>query len=67
MKKAPLVEIITGKGSGQLKKHVLRLLDQPEVEALYDRVGRTDTKIGRGPGQTDRAALLAISPFRCIR
>ena len=27
-KKAPLVEIIPGKGSGQLKKHVLRFLEQ---------------------------------------
>ena len=27
-KKAPLVEIIPGKGSGQLKKHVLRFLDK---------------------------------------
>jgi dsDNA-specific endonuclease/ATPase MutS2 len=27
-KKAPLVEIIPGKGSGQLKKHVLRYLDK---------------------------------------
>jgi DNA-nicking Smr family endonuclease len=26
-KKAPLVEIIPGKGSGQLKKHVLRFLE----------------------------------------
>ena len=27
-KKAPLIEIIPGKGSGQLKKHVLRFLEQ---------------------------------------
>jgi dsDNA-specific endonuclease/ATPase MutS2 len=27
-KKAPLVEIIPGKGSGQLKKHVLRYLEK---------------------------------------
>ena len=27
-KKAPVVEIIPGKGSGQLKKHVLRFLDK---------------------------------------
>ena len=30
-KKIPLVEIIPGKGSGQLKKRVLRFLLQPEV------------------------------------
>ncbi|HXC85702.1 MAG TPA: Smr/MutS family protein [Trebonia sp.] len=27
-KKAPMIEIIPGKGSGQLKKHVLRFLDK---------------------------------------
>ena len=37
-KKAPLVEIIPGKGSGQLKKRVLRFLDRKEIKALYDRV-----------------------------
>ncbi|HZW45524.1 MAG TPA: Smr/MutS family protein, partial [Dermatophilaceae bacterium] len=37
-KKAPLVEIIPGKGSGALKKRVLRFLDQKEIKALYHRV-----------------------------
>ena len=37
-KKAPVVEIIPGKGSGQLKKRVLRFLDQKEIKALYHRV-----------------------------
>ncbi len=32
-KKAPLVEIIPGKGSGQLKKHVMRFLEQKEIKA----------------------------------
>jgi len=36
--KAPLVEIIPGKGSRALKKHVLRFLDQKEIKALYHRV-----------------------------
>ena len=27
-KKAPMIEIIPGKGSGQLKKHVLRFLEK---------------------------------------
>ena len=31
--KAPLVEIIPGKGSGQLKKHVLRFLDKNRPSA----------------------------------
>ena len=36
--KAPLIEIIPGKGSGALKKHVLRFLEQKEIKALYARV-----------------------------
>jgi DNA-nicking Smr family endonuclease len=46
-KKAPLVEIIPGKGSGQLKKHVLRFLDQKEVKALYHRVEKDKDNFGR--------------------
>ena len=42
-KKVRLVEIIPGKGSGQLKKRVLRFLDQKEIKALYDRSRRTPT------------------------
>jgi hypothetical protein len=36
-KKAPLVEIIPGKGSGALKKHVLRFLDQQDQSAVPPR------------------------------
>ncbi|MFL6164128.1 MAG: Smr/MutS family protein [Jatrophihabitantaceae bacterium] len=46
-KKTPLVEIIPGKGSGQLKKHVLRYLDQKEVRALYHRVEKDSDNFGR--------------------
>jgi DNA-nicking Smr family endonuclease len=46
-KKATLVEIIPGKGSGQLKKRVLRFLDQKEVKALYDRVEKDSDNFGR--------------------
>jgi len=46
-KKAPLVEIIPGKGSGALKKHVLRFLDQKEVKALYHRVEKDSDNFGR--------------------
>jgi dsDNA-specific endonuclease/ATPase MutS2 len=46
-KKAPLVEIIPGKGSGQLKKHVLRFLEQKEVKALYHRVEKDSKNFGR--------------------
>ena len=46
-KKAPLVEIIPGKGSGQLKKRVLRFLDQKDVKALYHRVEKDSKNFGR--------------------
>ena len=45
--KAPLVEIIPGKGSGQLKKRVLRFLDKKEVKALYHRVEKDSKNFGR--------------------
>jgi dsDNA-specific endonuclease/ATPase MutS2 len=46
-KKVKLVEIIPGKGSGQLKKHVLRFLDQPEIKATYNRVEKDSKNFGR--------------------
>ncbi|HZY75271.1 MAG TPA: Smr/MutS family protein [Jatrophihabitantaceae bacterium] len=46
-KRAPLVEIIPGKGSGQLKKRVLRFLDQKEIRALYHRVEKDRDNFGR--------------------
>ena len=46
-KKIRLVEIIPGKGSGALKKKVLRYLDQKEVRALYHRVEKDGTNWGR--------------------
>lgn len=46
-KKIALVEIIPGKGSGQLKKRVLRFLRQPEVKRLYHRLEKDDKNFGR--------------------
>lgn len=46
-KKAPLVEIIPGKGSGALKKRVLRFLEQKEVKTLYHRVEKDSDNFGR--------------------
>ena len=46
-KKATLVEIIPGKGSGQLKKKVLRFLDQKDVKQLYHRVEKDGDNWGR--------------------
>jgi dsDNA-specific endonuclease/ATPase MutS2 len=45
--KAPLVEIIPGKGSGQLKKRVLRFLDRKDIKALYHRVEKDSKNFGR--------------------
>ena len=45
--RADLVEIIPGKGSGQLKKRVLRFLDQREIKALYHRVENDSKNFGR--------------------
>ena len=46
-KKAPLVEIIPGKGSGALKKKVLRFLDQKDIKQLYHRVEKDGDNWGR--------------------
>ncbi len=46
-KKIKLVEIIPGKGAGQLKKRVLKFLDQPEIKNLYHRVEKDDKNFGR--------------------
>lgn len=45
--KAKVVEIIPGKGSGQLKKRVLRFLDQRHVKVLYHRVEKDSKNFGR--------------------
>lgn len=41
------VEIITGKGSGQLKKKVLRFLAQPEIKKLYHRIEKDSKNFGK--------------------
>jgi len=46
-KKIELVEIIPGKGSGQLKKKVLRILNQSHIKKLYQRVEKDDKNFGR--------------------
>jgi DNA-nicking Smr family endonuclease len=45
--RAPLVEIIPGKGSGALKKRVLRFLERPDVRPLYHRVEKDSDNFGR--------------------
>lgn len=46
-RRIPLVEIIPGKGSGQLKKKVLRYLQRPDVKKLYHRVEKDGDNFGR--------------------
>ena len=46
-KKIELVEIIPGKGSGHLKKRVLRFLNQAHIRGLYHRVEKDDRNFGR--------------------
>ena len=46
-KRIPVVEIIPGKGSGQLKKRVIRFLQQKRIKALYHRVEKDSKNHGR--------------------
>ena len=41
------MEIIPGKGSGQLKKRVLRFLEQPDIKPLYHRIEKDSKNYGR--------------------
>lgn len=41
------VEIIPGKGSGQLKKRVLRFLDRKDIKVRYHRVEKDSKNHGR--------------------
>ena len=45
-KKAKKVEIIPGKGSGQLKKYVLRFLEK-RYKGVYHRIEKDDKNWGR--------------------
>jgi len=46
-RKIETVEIIPGKGSGQLKKKVIRFLQQPEIKKLYHRLEKDSKNFGR--------------------
>jgi len=46
-KKIRLVEVIAGKGSGQLKKHVLRFLERKDIKKLYHRLDKDSKNFGR--------------------
>jgi dsDNA-specific endonuclease/ATPase MutS2 len=45
-KKAPLIEIIPGKGSGQLKKHVLRFLEKKRPSFDNMRIEKPSKNFG---------------------
>lgn len=45
--RAKTVEIIPGKGSGALKKRVLRFLDRKDIKARYHRVEKDSKNHGR--------------------
>ncbi len=42
-----MLEIIPGKGSGQLKKKVLRFLQLPDVKRMYHRIDKDRDNFGR--------------------
>ena len=46
-KRISLVEIIPGKGSGQLKKKVIRFLEQKHIKQLYHRIEKDSKNFGR--------------------
>jgi dsDNA-specific endonuclease/ATPase MutS2 len=46
-KRIPLVEIIPGKGSGQLKKKVLKFLARPDIKKMYHRIDKDSKNFGR--------------------
>lgn len=45
--KIKTLEIIHGKGSGQLKKRVLRFLALPEIKSKYHRIEKDSKNFGR--------------------
>lgn len=46
-RKINLVEIIPGKGSGQLKKKVIRFLEQKHIKLKYHRLDKDSKNFGR--------------------
>ena len=46
-KKIDIVEIIPGKGSGQLKKRVIRFLNEPKIKQCYSRYKTDNINFGK--------------------
>jgi hypothetical protein len=71
-RRIPLLEIIPGKGSGQLRKKVLRYLQQPRIKKLYHRVDKDRDNFGRpscGSSTDDRTCSSPVMGRNhcCIR
>ncbi len=45
--RAKMLEIIPGKGSGQLKKKVIRYLERKDVKKRYHRIDKDSKNFGR--------------------
>ena len=43
----PIIEIIPGKGSGQLKKKIIRFLEQKHIKSQYHRIDKDSKNHGR--------------------
>ena len=46
-KKIDIVEIIPGKGTGQLKKKVIRFLNEPSIKKCYSRYKTDNINFGK--------------------
>ncbi|MCB0770117.1 MAG: Smr/MutS family protein [Flavobacteriales bacterium] len=46
-RRIPILEIIPGKGSGQLKKKVIRYLQQSHIKKMYHRIDKDSDNFGR--------------------
>jgi hypothetical protein len=69
-KRADEVEIIPGKGSGALKKLVMRFLDRPEIRSRYHRYDKDSDNFGRVfvyfKWNRDQKENAASDPMECV-
>ena len=66
-KKAPLVEIIPGKSSGQLNKRVLRFLDRNDIKPLSTTASRRTPTTSAGSSSTSAGSDPHPNPQRGTR
>ncbi|MCX6322700.1 MAG: Smr/MutS family protein [Sphingobacteriales bacterium] len=65
-KKIKEVEIIPGKGSGQLRKKVERFLQMPHIKPLYHRIENDCKNFGRYTDWTNNIVQYRLSPHCTI-